>query len=78
MQICARLRLALDDAGLRQKDVAEKLAVKPAVVSRWLSGKSNIGVRTLSDLAWAIGCELDVDFIDRASGKRTGELRYPV
>lgn len=40
---------------ISQSDVARLLDVDKAVVSRALNGKSNLTIRTISDLCWAIG-----------------------
>lgn len=47
--------------GLRKKDVAEKLGVNPALITRWLNGTTeNITLKTISDIAWAL--DHDIDF----------------
>jgi transcriptional regulator with XRE-family HTH domain len=45
--------------GVKQKDIAQKLDLRPSQVSRWLSGPANWGVDTVSDLLWSIDAELD-------------------
>ena len=54
--------------GTRKKDVAEFLGVPRSQVSRWLSGPSNWGIDTMSDLLLSAGAEMDfspVRFEDR-------------
>lgn len=56
-QLTARFR----ESGLRQKDIAERLGQKSeARVSKWLNGRENLTLRTMSDIARAIGCRLEV------------------
>jgi transcriptional regulator with XRE-family HTH domain len=40
-----------DDGGLQGKDIANIVAVSPATVSRWLSGKTNPDLRTQTVIA---------------------------
>ena len=46
---------------LSRADVARILDVDKSVVSRALNGKSNLTIRTISDICWAIGITPDFD-----------------
>lgn len=46
---------------ISRADVARILEVDKSVVSRALNGKSNLTIRTISDLLWAIGSEPEFD-----------------
>ena len=49
--------------GLSQKVLAEKLGKKPSFISRCLSGQQNMTIRTIHDIARAMGCRLEVRFV---------------
>lgn len=56
----ALLRAALEARaarGFTQKQVAELLGVNKSVISRALSGRSNLTERTIGELCWALGYE---------------------
>lgn len=46
--------------GLTQAEVAEKLQTDKATLTKCLSGFRNITLKTLSDIAWAIGAEIEI------------------
>jgi len=50
---------AIEDAGVRREDIAEKLGINPSQVSRWLSGPASWEQDTISDLLFAIDAELE-------------------
>jgi transcriptional regulator with XRE-family HTH domain len=50
--------------GLTQAQVAAKLGVGRSVVHRRLTGRTNMTVETLADMAWAIGACIEVDIYD--------------
>jgi transcriptional regulator with XRE-family HTH domain len=52
-------------AGLKQKELAEKLDVKPAYVSRVLRGESNLSIKSLVKLADALNSEVNIGLIPR-------------
>lgn len=53
--------LALERSGLKQKDLAAKLGVRPAEVTHRLQGERNITVRTLAATLDALGVTLKVE-----------------
>ena len=57
-----KLLAAFRQTGLEQKDIAEILGKKTSQISRWLRGYDNVTFRTLSNLARALDCRLDVEF----------------
>ncbi|MGO4133235.1 helix-turn-helix domain-containing protein [Rhizobium brockwellii] len=52
------LRKASD--GLTQAEVAEKLETDKATLTKCLSGFRNMTLKTLSDIVWAIGAEIEI------------------
>lgn len=54
--------------GLTQRELARRLEVSEARVSRLLNGRENLTLRTIADLGWATGLRFDlvaVPFEDR-------------
>lgn len=62
LEFALRVREKMKEKGLRNQDVAERLGVSEANVSRWLRGNQNIGLDTMYQLADAIEVPLNVDF----------------
>ncbi len=52
--------------GLTQQALATKLGVHRSLVNRQLSGESNLTLRSLADLAWAMDMELNFELRERA------------
>jgi len=48
--------------GYTQKDLAKKLGVSQAMVSRWENGEENLTIATLAKIAVALGLELGNPF----------------
>jgi transcriptional regulator with XRE-family HTH domain len=48
---------------LSQKGLAEKLGKKPSFISRCLAGQQNMTIRTIHDIARAMGCRLQITFV---------------
>nr|WP_246700220.1 helix-turn-helix transcriptional regulator [Rhodopseudomonas sp. WA056] len=47
--------------GLTQQALAKRLGVNRSVINRQLSGESNLTLRSLADLAWAMDMELSFE-----------------
>ncbi|ANL45821.1 helix-turn-helix domain-containing protein [Rhizobium phaseoli] len=62
--VAQNLRAAVNEFrashGGSQSDIAAKLDTDRAVLSKCLSGFRNITLKTLSDIAWAIGAKVEV------------------
>jgi transcriptional regulator with XRE-family HTH domain len=50
----------LESSGITQKAIAERLGVTPGRVSQILSGEANLTLRSLADLAWALGMRFEL------------------
>jgi transcriptional regulator with XRE-family HTH domain len=49
------------DGGLSQEALARKLDTERALINRQLSGESNLTLRSLADLAWAMDLEISFE-----------------
>ncbi len=55
IQAVDQLREAMESKGIKQKDIAEKLGISPAAVSKTLSmSEKNLELNTIADLATAM------------------------
>lgn len=52
--------------GLSQAALADKLGVNRSVIHRRLTGRSNMTLETLADMAWGVGGCIDLDIYDPA------------
>lgn len=50
------------ETGITQQALAEKLGIDRSVVNRRLTGRANLTLRSLAELAWAFDRDLVVDF----------------
>ena len=48
------IQRAFSSSGMKQNEVAEKLEINRSVVNRQLQGHSNLTLRSIADLAWAM------------------------
>ena len=49
------------ESGLSQEALAQKLDAKRALINRQLSGESNLTLRSIADLAWAMDLEISFE-----------------
>ncbi|SRR5579883_303276 len=49
---------AKKETGISQQDVASQLGINKSVVNRLLRGNANLTLRTIAELAWALGYEI--------------------
>jgi transcriptional regulator with XRE-family HTH domain len=54
-----RLKAARENAGLSQKDVMDRLSLKPGSVSSWETGIADLGIYRLRDLSKLYGVATD-------------------
>jgi transcriptional regulator with XRE-family HTH domain len=54
-------------SGLKQQEIAEKLGVNRSVVNKRLLGESNLTLRTIADLAWAMDADIEFKLVPRRS-----------
>jgi hypothetical protein len=49
------------ESGICQQSLAGKLDVERALINRQFSGEANLSLRSLADLAWAMGMEISFE-----------------
>jgi len=68
----ARVHKAIQQAvvrsGLKQNEIATKLGLDRSIVNRRILGQSNLTLRTIADLAWALDHDLVFDLVPRKFG----------
>lgn len=62
LAVTLRIRKVMEDKGINRASLAKALKVSKARVTKILSGDSNITLRTLSDIGFALNVPVVVDF----------------
>ena len=57
-RVHTEIQTAFVASGLKQRDVAEKLGVDRSAVNKQLAGTTNLTLRSIADLAWALDADL--------------------
>ncbi len=63
LEVTEALARALRSSGLTQSELAARLGKTKGFVSQIMSGGRNLTLRTLSDVAGAIGCRVQVNLV---------------
>jgi transcriptional regulator with XRE-family HTH domain len=50
----------VDGSGISQRELAKRLGVSEGRVSQILSGRENVSLRKLADLAWSLGVRFEI------------------
>lgn len=53
-----RIKFRLKELGLKRKQFAAMMGVKPPMITRWLSGTHNFEIKTLMDIEWVLNIEI--------------------
>lgn len=61
-------------SGMRQQQVAEKLGVNRSIVNRRLTGGANLTLRSISDLAWALGEDVELRLLPKNQADGANEF----
>ena len=70
-----RIAMAIQESGLHQKDVAERMGVSPQVISAWVRGNREPSPSALVDLAETTGAVWLLDLRGLAGSSDLGERR---
>jgi plasmid maintenance system antidote protein VapI len=74
--------LSTEGVGVTQQSIAEKLGVNRSVVNRMLKGEANLTLRSVAEIAWALGMQAEITLkktSEIAVGRTsTGEQQTPV
>jgi ribosome-binding protein aMBF1 (putative translation factor) len=70
--IALNILTRIDEMGISQKELAMKLNVSPQLVNKWVKGRENFGLETISKLEEALEMELL-----SISTHRTGSVGIP-
>jgi DNA-binding MarR family transcriptional regulator len=75
-KIALKLRYYLNKEGITQTELSSRMAVTPAQITKILSGKENLGLKTISKIEKAIGKSIvDIKFDDIDTNLNTEETR---
>lgn len=58
MFIAVQIQDAMDQKGIQNKDLATKLNKQPSVITKWLSGRHNFTIDTISEIEQALGVKI--------------------
>ena len=72
-EICAVMK----KKDITRKELAERLGVSPAAITKILRGNSNFTLKTLLSLASALDLDLDVSFRERKKTSTASEIYRP-
>lgn len=73
--VVMKIRLKMTEKGLRNVDLAERIGVSEANISRWLKGNQNLSIDTIYLLADAIEEPLSIE-LGRAADVLTHEMHH--
>jgi len=68
--------LLMEQQGLSRTQLAERMGVSPAYITKILSGNPNLTIKSLLKLADAMGKELTLQFATRTAQKRSSLSRH--
>lgn len=70
--IAEHIHYVLEERGMSQKDLAEVLGKKESEISKWLSGKHNFTLKSISKIESALGIDL------LYTGNKIKEINLPI
>src|SRR3989338_3947150 len=60
-RVFEQLRTAFHRSGIKQETIAARLGRNKSLISRWITGQENLTLRTMSYLARAMNCRLEIN-----------------
>ena len=69
IEVTEALARALRSSGLTQSELAARLGKTKGFVSQIMGGGNNLTLRTLADVAGAIGCRVQVKLVSEKKGR---------
>lgn len=76
LQLGEDICLLMEQQRLSRTQLAERMGVSPAYITKILSGNPNLTIKSLLKLADAMGKELTLQFAPRAALKRSSRSRH--
>src|SRR3990167_6727771 len=76
LQLGEDICLLMEQQGLSRTQLAERMGVSPAYITKILSGNPNLTIKSLLKLADAMCKELMLQFSPRAAQKRSSRSRH--
>ena len=76
LQLGEDICLLMEQQRLSRTQLAERMGVSPAYITKILSGNPNLTIKSLLKLADAMGKELTLRFAPRAAQKRSSRLSH--
>lgn len=61
IDVTEQIAVAMQEKGVTRKELAERMGVKPPMITRLLNGPENVTLRTLMRVAYALDMVIEVD-----------------
>lgn len=71
MDLCELVYGRMEELGMSKSDLARKLGMSPIMITKFLSGESNMTLKTISQLDAAL--ELDFNLLDAAGCRQAAD-----
>lgn len=83
VKLAIRIRTLMASEGISQSELARRMGVSPAQVTKILSGQDNLGLKTISKVETALGHSLfeieeESDYSKSVKNKKTRNETFPV
>jgi transcriptional regulator with XRE-family HTH domain len=78
VEVTEAIAKVLNEEGISQTELARRLGTTKGYVSQLLNGGRNLTLKTLADVADALGCVIEVCLQDEAEFRRRGEFEVVI
>lgn len=75
-EIFAELNAAVARSGMTQEEIAARLDITHTAISHYLSGRRNMTLTTLCEIAYAIGCRPEIRFQELPANRRDAPASF--